>query len=832
MGRSITAGRGAYVGLFLLSMATLTFELLLTRIFSVTLWNNYAFVAVSLAMFGLTAGAVFVHVLPNIFRPERTWAHASASSLLTGIWAIASLEFHRSIRVPPDLSLAALPLLGATYLISSIPFFFSSIAISLVLTRFPPQISRLYAADLCGAALGCILLSFVLQASDGPTAVYVTAAIAGAAAIAFALDGKLKSLTRISSIATVAASAFVLLNIFLIQSGKESLVRLDWAKDSDEVRPLYERWNSYSRVRVWDKSHGSQLPVGWGFSSKIPDQWRGSSLALDIDASAATTLTKFDGDLNQLGYLAWDITNLAHQVKSGSDVLIIGSGGGRDILSSLYFHEKSVTGVEMNQAVYQAATGTFGNYTGHLDQRSNVRIVNDEARSYLARTPEKYDLIQLSLVDTWAATAAGAFVLSENALYTTEAWNIYLSRLRPGGMISVSRWYSHDKPYEVPRLAALAAQSLREHGATRPQDHIVIAFNIEPAQSKTAGVATLLASIDPFTPEELSRLNAAAAQRGFHILFSPLECHDDLLRTVITADNIALATDDLPVNLVPPTDNKPFFFDNSRPAKLFGGGFSPGAHMQGALTILLGLLGVVIVFSAIFILTPLGIHSARADNRAPKPRLRPTCYFALIGVAFMTVEIAQMQRLLVLVGHPAYSLTVVLFSLLISSGIGSFSTARINDENLFRLARLRMLGLIATLIILGVLSPILIESFQSAATPMRLGIALALLLPAGFFMGMAFPIGMKWASANDADHTAWLWGVNGAASVCASVLAVIISMASGIDMAWWFGVAIYIIAAVLLTTARRTVVEVPEPKSKFRFATREKILSGAPALSR
>jgi hypothetical protein len=813
MYRLKNAGRGTYVGVMLASLATLAFELLLTRIFSVTLWNSYAFVAVSLAMFGLTAGAVMVHVLPRIFRPDRTWVHMSASCLLMGMSAIASFEAHRAMRVSPNLSLAALPLLAATYLIAAIPFACSGIAISLVLTRFPMQVSRLYAADLCGAALGCVVLGFILEASDGPTAVYATAVVAFAGATAFAADGAIDGLKRIASIAAVATAGFVLLNMLIIHDGGHSLVRLKWAKNQDEPAPLYERWNSYSRVRVFEQAPGPQAPFGWGFSSKMPDQWRSLSLALDIDASAATTLTGFHGDLSGLGYLAWDVTNLAHYVKSGSDVLIIGSGGGRDVLSSLYFHEKSITGVEMNQAVYQAMSRTFGDFTGHLDRMPNVRIVNDEARSYLARTPEKYDLIQLSLVDTWAATAAGAFVLSENALYTTEAWNVYLSRLRPGGMISVSRWYAHNRPYELPRLAALAAEALRQNGAARPQDHIAIVYNIDPNDTHAAAVATLLASVDPFTPRELERLNRVAAERGFHILFSPLECHDELLQTVVRAQDIATATAKLPVNLVPPTDNKPFFFDNSRVNSLFRGNLWNETHGQGALLILVGLFGVVVVFSAAFILTPLAIRSACGNGSGKMPGLRPTLYFALIGIAFMIVEIAQMQRLVVLLGHPAYSLTVALFSLLVSSGIGSFSTAGINRENLLGSARLRLLGLMGTLIVLGLVSPTGVESFQSGSTPVRIAVALAMLFPAGFFMGMAFPIGMKWAAEEDADYTAWLWAVNGAASVCASVLAMIISMTAGIGIAWWAGVGTYLVAAVVLMGGGRGAVAREKPEA-------------------
>jgi hypothetical protein len=799
------ARRSTYLGVMLVSLATLAFELLLTRIFSVTLWNSYAFVAVSLAMFGMTAGAVLVHVRPDIFRHDQTSRHMSAGSLLMAFTTIAAFEAHRAIRIPPNLSLDALPLLAITYLIASIPFVCSGVVISLALTRFPPQVSRLYAADLCGASVGCILLGFILTASDGPTAVYATAAIASFAAIAFAVDARNVTLKRISTLAALASTAFVLLNTFQIQTGHPSLVRIAWAKNADEPPPLYERWNSYSRVRVYGDPETPRTPIGWGFSSSMPPQTPIRSLWLDIDASAATSLTNFNGDFNKLDYLPWDVTNIAHQIKTSSDVLIIGSGGGRDILSSLYFHEKSITGVEMNNSVYAAMTQTFGDFIGHLDRYPNVRIINDEARSYLARSTDKFDLIQLSLVDTWAATAAGAFVLSENALYTTQAWDIYLSHLRPGGIISVSRWYAQDRPWELQRLAALAAQSLRLHGATRPQDHIAIICNTNPSDPNAALVATLLASVDPLTPQELSLLNAAATQRGFQILFSPTQCRDPLLATVIQSPDLAAATANLPVNLLPPTDDKPFFFDNSRLSGFFRSDLWNRTRVQGALLILLGLFAVVLLFSAIFILAPLAIRSTKSGRRN-LPQLRPTLYFTFIGIAFLIIEITQMQRLVVLLGHPAYSLTVVLFALLVSSGIGSFSTKNITETNLFSAARSRMIALLATLVILGIVSAGTVESFQSASTPLRIAIALALLFPAGFFMGMAFPIGMKWAARADADYTAWLWAVNGAASVCASVLAMILSMTLGITAAWWCGVATYLAAAAVLLIPRRSTV--------------------------
>jgi hypothetical protein len=309
-----------------------------------------------------------------------------------------------------------------------------------------------------------------------------------------------------------------------------------------------------------------------------------------------------------------------------------------------------------------------------------------------------------------------------------------------------------------------------------------------------------LASVDPFTPAELARLNASVTQHGFRILYATGQCDDPLLRTVIAAPDVAAATANLPVNLVPPVDDKPFFFDNSRLRSMFHSEFWNRTRVQGALLILMGLFGVVTVFSAVFILVPLAIRSVRDWATGKLPGLRTTLYFALIGIAFMNIEIAQMQRLTVLLGHPVYSLTVALFSILVASGIGSFCTANVDAGNLFSAGRVRFMALVATLIALGAVSPWAVESFQGSSTPLRIAVALGLTFPAGFFMGMAFPLGMKWAARADASYTAWLWGVNGATSVCASVLTMIISMVAGISAAWWCGTIIYLAAGTLLIT--------------------------------
>src|SRR6185503_18979491 len=195
---------------------------------------------------------------------------------------------------------------------------------------------------------------------------------------------------------------------------------------------------------------------------------------LNIDASAETVLTKFDGNLEPLEHLKYDVTNIAHYVVKQGRIFIVGAGGGRDVLSALVFDQRQVVAVEMNGAITDAVNKVFGDLTGHLDRHPRVRVINDEARSYLARTPESFDLIQISLIDTWAATAAGAFVLSENTLYTRDAWTLFLSRLSDRGVLSISRWYRREFPWEMYRVLAMATDTLRGMGLTDTRSHLMV----------------------------------------------------------------------------------------------------------------------------------------------------------------------------------------------------------------------------------------------------------------------------------------------------------------------------------------------------------------------
>jgi len=782
-----------YAGLFMVTMATLMFEILLTRIFSVTMWYHFAFVAISLAMFGMTVGALVVHQFPRSFTPERAHDHLAWSSLGFAITIVVGFMTNLSIPFVVHRSVVSFYSVVLSYSVIAVPFVFSGICVCLALTKFPGHVNKLYAADLAGASAGCILLIYALEISDGPSAVLVVALLASIGSVLFASGGSCRKLQRMGMLAGFVLAAFAAANVFLAAK-PVPLFRLMWVKGVVESRPLYEKWNSFSRIRVSGDPNLPRKP--WGLSSSCPSEPKARELDLSIDAGADTVLTFFDGKTQPLEYLKCGITNLAHYLREDSSVLVIGPGGGRDVLSALVFDQKSVLAVEMNQDILHAVNRTFGDFTGHLDAHPKVTFVADEARSYIARAKERFDIIQISLIDTWAATAAGAFVLSENSLYTVEAWTLFLTRLNPHGVLTVSRWYFPDRPAEMYRATSLAAASLKQLGVEHPRNHIAIVRHLFERDEGAQGMGTILVARDPFTEGDLAKLDEVAARLRFDVILSPRFSSDSTFAALASGRDLDQFVASYPLNIAAPTDDAPFFFQMLR----LGGIFKRELQQEGiqsfnlrAVSVLGTLLIVVGGLTFLCIIIPLLLT---ADKAALPGALPLFTFFACIGIGFMLVEISQMQRLIIFLGHPTYGLSVVLFSLLLSSGLGSFSIGRVGNPEQGGKAIVPLILLLTVLALFGVLTPPLIRQFRESATVVRILVATGILSTLGFFMGMAFPLGMRSASLRSPSLTPWLWGINGAASVLASVLAIVISLGSGISTAFWTGSLCYALGAV------------------------------------
>lgn len=800
MGNALSPNRSTYLGLFLVTLATLMFEVMLTRIFSVTMWYHFSFMVISIAMFGLTIGAIVVYLYPGRFPSEMTSHYMALSSLLFSIAIVLSFLFHINMRFSGQDSLVGILTLLLTYLVVSIPFLFSGICVTLALTRNSGQVSRLYAADLAGAAAGSLLVIAALEVMDGPTAIFFVSFIASLGAFAFTWNLKMGRMRQLSALSALFLGLFVLGHTFLVLN-QAAVLRIAWVKGGYEAPPLYEKWNSFSRITVEGDPLRSEVPRDYGINSLVARQYSVRQLFLKIDAGALTVLTAYDGDLEPLAYLKSDVSNIVHFIRDDASVLVVGSGGGRDILSALVFDQKEIVAVELNQDITDAVNQHFGEFTGHLDRDPRVTFVNDEARSYLERSPSQYDILQLSLIDTWAATAAGAFVLSENSLYTREAWDVFLNRLNQDGILSVSRWYHNELPGEIYRLAALASSALLDFNVERPAEHIVIVRNVRPEDvNGPDGIGTLLLSRKPFSDQELDILERVSAEAEFDITFSPRGTSDPNLANILSGQDPYQVAKSFPINIAPPTDDSPFFFQMLRLRDIYDQGLRSQGQLGSnirAVYILGNLLIITVGLTIAFILLPLSLSTRRGARKQSIQEIGPFfVYFLGIGLGFILIEISMLQRLTIFLGHPTFSLSVVLFSLLLSTGAGSYLTRHIEPLEANRKGMIRLGILLVVVLISGIATPVVIETFRGAATPVRILVAVAILIPLGLTMGSAFPLGMKIASIRTQRFTPWFWGINGAASVCGSVLAVVLALTFSISFAHWTGLASYILAFV------------------------------------
>lgn len=813
-----TPTKKTYAGLFCVTLATLMYEITLTRIFSVTMWYHFAFVAISLAMFGLSAGAVIVYLFPRWFTPERTRQHLARSAMLFAASAVVSSMAHLSIPVLMERSLLGFASVAFTYAVIAVPFVCSGVCVCLALTRFPRHVGRLYAADLAGAAVACILLLLTLEVTDAPATVLFVAFWASLAAVLFSGETQAAKLKRMAWLYTLLFLGVAGMQTVRAWEGRP-IFRLRWAKGEPERIPLYERWNSFSRIRVYGNPQRARPPFGWGLSATYPPDRKIRQLALDIDADALTVLTFFDGKFEPLDFLKYDVTNIAYYLRDRGRVLVVGAGGGRDILSALVFGQKSVVAVELNENILEAVNGEFGNFTGHLDRIPGVTFVADEARSYIARSPERFDVIQVSMIDTWAATAAGAFVLAERSLYTVEAWKIFLDHLDTRGLLTISRWSVGDRPAEVYRLLSLAGASLRSAGVSRPRDHLVVVRHMRPRLQRgvAVGVATLLASKEPFSAQDLDTLEEVSRRMQFEVVLSPRAALDPAFAALASGEGQPQLSTSFSLNLAPPTDDSPFFFQMLRMRDILNRQawqIPDVAFNLKAVFLLAALLATVIGLTLLCILLPLWLKSGAESRRGASALF---VFFAAIGLGFMLVEISQLERLLVFLGHPSYALSVVLFALLLSSGLGSYLAERMADASARGAGALPLLALVGLLLLFGAVTPALLGAFQASATPVRIGIAIAMLFPLGLFMGTAFPLGMRVASTRCSTLTPWLWGLNGGTSVCGSVLAVVIAISAGISASFWTGVASYGVAVLaFLASSRKAVPPGPAPDAALR----------------
>ncbi|MCX4247540.1 spermidine synthase [Paraliomyxa miuraensis] len=804
--------RRTYAGVFLVALATLVLEILLTRITSVVAWYHLAFFVISLAMLGMTAGAVIVFVRPSAFTDELVPRRATQACLALAATAPVAVAVALMIPLQPITSTEGFATMLAYGGALAVPFTVSGVVLTLVLTRAGLPPGRVYGVDLVGAATGCGVVIPLLDWLDAPSAVLVASALAALAALAFAAARSDASASRHRRMA--GGLALVLLALGLLNAALEPpwlRARTVKGQDEDPSQHLYTGWNTYSRVTVdqtlvlpplmWAPGRMIPLPV----LAPLPQR------GIKIDGAAGTVMAAFDRDPTDgrpgspldHEYLDWDVTAFAHHLRPSGPAAVIGVGGGRDVLEAVRVGHSPVVGIELNALIVALHEGSMREFSG-ISGLPGVHLVHDEARAFMARDPQRYDVITMSLIDTWASTGAGAYALSENGLYTVEGWRIFLSRLTPTGIFTVSRWYKSDSPGETARMLALAMETLWSLGAKEPQRHLMMLQNLN--------IATILVSPSPLSNADVKVMFREAAKRGFNVLLAPgrLPRNPMLAELAAQPDRAAMwafATSQT-LDLTPPTDARPFFFNMIKPATWLSGpeevdeldyAFLGNLHATQTLVYATAISALLTLFA---VLVPL--WSRRRDLRA-YPRLDVLAcgtYFALIGLGFMFVEMGLLSRLNVFLGHPTLALAVLLGGIIFFTGVGSMVSGRVPLQRPW-VARLYPLVPGGLVLIAGALLDPVMGAYGAAGTPVRVLLGLSLVAVPALGLGLGFPLGLRLvdglrASDSEGDGSPpplgpWMWGINGACGVVASGLALTSSMAWGISTTLIIGAGCYLV---------------------------------------
>jgi spermidine synthase len=772
-------------GLALTSFSALLLELALTRLFSVVLFYHFAFLAISIALLGLGAGGVFAYLLKARLAATDTRTLAARLCMANSVVVLVVLEIVLHVPVALRVSWGNFARLTVLYLAAAVPFFLTGLLFAVVFARETRRIPRLYGADLCGGALACLAVVPLLNSVGGPNVILVAGATMAAAGTIWA---EFRSLRRNAALLALALVALIGANY----SGR--LIDVVYAKGMfrDPAWVEFARWNALSRVEV-DR------------------QGQGKVIVIDADASTYimnADLAHWQGTVWEHNLMAAPPA-LANVLRPHGAFAIIGPGGGVDVLRAVANGSPSVTGIEINPIIATTIMRErYADYAQHLYDRPDVHIHVTDGRSFLRSTPQHFDVVQMTLVDTWASTAAGAFALSENNLYTVEAFSEYFNHLKPDGMIAITRWeFRH--PREALRVVAVAMEALHRLGVANPARNFIVASQ---GELDADGIpVVVLAKKTPFTPaEETAVITHFDHYWELDPLYLPSHPGQNPFSDLIASNDPYGFARDYAYNVAPVTDNAPFFFFTLKAGQILGEkGLREGIDWKVNLGVLVLLLVLVISLIAVlaFLILPMALRR-RNTRQSPFPLL----YFVAVGLGYILVEIAFIQRFVLFLGHPTYALTVVIFLLMLSSGAGSLFSRRWLPRT--DLAWVPLVLVIVTLLADVFFLPGRLAALVGMDFGYRLLVSGVLLVPLGFVMGMPFPTGLRALAAlpapefpagQDASDNSveWAWAMNAAASVLGSVLAMVIAIQFGLTVTLACGAVAYLLA-LLLTPALRT----------------------------
>jgi hypothetical protein len=759
------------------TLSTLILELSLTRIFSVVFFYHFAFLAISIALFGLGVGGVFSYVIAgwrgNIYFKLGTLA------VINSFVVVLCLVFILSRTVMDKRALVAV------FFASALPFFFSGTVVSLAVAEAIQRVDRVYFFDLLGAAGGCLALVPLLNHFGGPNTVLATSVLfAVSAAIWYNLAGTLRG--RVAAVAL--ALGFVAL---IVYNWKLHPIDIHYAKGMQIRKEQFVQWNSFSRIGL----------------ANNPGEWA----SIVIDADAATGVARFDLDhltAADKEKLLSEGAGFPYVLRPGAKTLVIGPGGGWDVSRAIGSGSKDDTAVEINPIIANTIMRErFPDLSNRLYFRPEVRLFVEDGRSFVRRSQEKYQVLQATLVDTWASTAAGAFALSENNLYTTDAFRDYLGHLTDDGLMVFTRW-GFDPPRESLRLLSLARVALAELGENNLSQHVMVVRE-DPEKLRGWGARdTVVIFRKPATSADISRALAVSGN-GRHLqrLYVPGEKEENAFAQFLLSPDPDKFLADYQFDVSPVGDDRPFFFYTMQTRDLWKylmfAGDAADSKINHAVPVLFELLGVSVLATLVVLaLPPLLLRARLPVEKGLRGFL---FYFVCLGAGYIMIQVALIQKFILFLGHPTYALTVIVFSMLVWSGLGSFYSRRlIRGAHRGRLI-MTLIGVAATVSLIAFAASPISEFGVGWPLQAKILVTVVLIAPAAFLMGIPFPTGLTWLETRFPQAVRWAWALNAASSVLGSAAAIFLAIHIGLRATVLVGAGLYLCALSVVWLQKSTV---------------------------
>jgi len=751
----------------LVAGCTLALQVLLTRVLSAVLAYHFSFLAISLTLLGVGAGALAVYLRGSWFEGPleallARWAAVLAASLALVPLALVRLDYSSGI----GASLSADFVVNLTLVLvrAAIPFLAAGVGIALAVWGLARWIGRVYAFDLGGAALGALGVVPLLWIVSGTTLLVGLSLVAAAAALLFAAGAR-----REEAAGRLAAGAAVLAAVATLLAATTDLYELPPHTTAAEgEQPLSVRWTPLTRVLAYPPPGDARIaPL---FYDRI---------------YAPVAVRRPGGPIPDWRQLSLGPQSVGYELTGPGTTLVIGGGGGRDIENALSSGQERVDVIELNRAIRDAVDQDLRRWSGAPYSLPGVSVDIGDGRSRLAARDTRYDVIHIGFTDTLSANSAAGFALTEANLYTLEAYEEYFDHLKPGGILNVTRLHRLVGD-EALRATVLALEALKREGVEHPERNVVVLLGHDIFNEL---FGTVLARREAWTAAELAFIRRMARERGDGVAFASGGPYRLEWTGLARAPDHESFCRDYRLDVCPPTDERPFFFNMTRLSGLFD---KPPAGYFFA-TDPLRILAVTVVILAVLCALAFGLP-LRLMPRGVRPPASSVVFFGAIGVGFLLLEIALIQRFVLFLGFPTYALSVVLFALLAFTGIGSLLSARLREPRRGLIVALACGGVLIAAAALG-LQPLL-RSLIEWPFEARVALTIVLLAPAGLALGMAMPIGLTRLAGLHPDAVPWAWAVNGIASVLASVLAVAVAITWGFAVVTLLALACYLVALV------------------------------------